>query len=465
MQRMPTTRLNRRTFLQATMAAGLAAPLTASAQPRPPAGGLVTSEVGRLKRVLVHEPGAEVTKSFPLFLGNHSMLTWELLRSDAAKQHQAFVGKMREAGVEVLYFERLLDEALREARAAKLLGKWLAAHVPALVEHEARLAVDTLLGRDDDLIYRRDATGALQPLISPPTVLFFTRDLAVMTPRGLVFGKFEGDLRSFEGTLARFVFQHAPPLAHYPVAFDARTENVHLQGGDVLVLDDKTLLVGVGNSTDEKAAQRLAQKLELDVISVHMPSKDWKPGEWEGLQLIFYHLDCLLNLIDRRTALAVPYLLEKAHTRENPILDVLEGFARLSNLTDAQRTAMLAEVRNIGWIRRYRAGSGELDPSIGEIKIVDYLKGAGFKFVFAGGDRDPKQNELQHVVERVIRGCRFMSVNVLALSPGHVVGYEGTNFTIAALEQAGLRVTTFPAHELVRANGGPHCLSMPLERE
>ena len=456
--------LDRRMFVQATLAAGLAGQV-AGAQPVEPRSVYVTSEVGRLKRVLVHEPGAEVTKAFPLFLGNHSMLTWELLRADAAKQHQAFVGKLREAGVEVLHFEHLLAEALREARGDKSLTAWLKVNAPALVELEAKVSVDTLLGRDDELIYRRNANGVLKPLVSPATVLFFTRDLAVMTPRGLVLGKFEGELRSFEAALTRFLFRHAPPLAKYPIAFDAAAENVLLQGGDVLVLDEQTLLVGVGNSTDERAAQRLAQKLEMDVISVHMPSKDWKPGEWEGLQLIFYHLDCLLNLVDRRTALAVPYLLEKEHTRQNPILDVLDGFARLSNLTAAQRTAMLAEVRNIGWIRRYRAGSGDVDPAVREMKIVDYLSGAGFKFVYAGGDRQPGQNELQHVVERVIRGCRFMSVNVVALSPGHVVGYEGTTFTVDALEQAGLKVTTFPAYELVRANGGPHCLTMPLERD
>src|SRR5262245_14225526 len=109
------TDLHRRAFLQAVLLAGVGARVAQANQPTA-ANGYVTSEVGRLKRVLVHEPGAEVTKAFPLFLGNHSMLTWDLLRSDAAKQHQAFVGKMKEAGVEVLNFEQLLGEALEEAR-------------------------------------------------------------------------------------------------------------------------------------------------------------------------------------------------------------------------------------------------------------------------------------------------------------------------------------------------------------
>src|SRR5262245_15214506 len=127
-----TNRLHRRAFLEASLAVGVAGGAAIGAQ-QPARAGYVTSEVGRLKRVIVHEPGAEVTKAFPLFLGNHSMLTWELLRNDAAKQHQAFVGKMKEAGVEVFDFEKLLEEALAEARRTKRLGAWLAASVPALV--------------------------------------------------------------------------------------------------------------------------------------------------------------------------------------------------------------------------------------------------------------------------------------------------------------------------------------------
>jgi arginine deiminase len=449
--------------LQAAAAAALASRVRAAAQP--PAKAFVTSEVGRLKRVIVHEPGAEVRKAFPLLLGNHSMLTWELLREEAAAQHKAMVARLTEAGVEVLAFEKLLGEALTHARQAKAFAKWLERYAPQLVPHEPRLTVDSLLGRDDQLIYRRDASGAIDPLVSPATVLFFTRDLAVMTPRGLVLGNFEGDLRSFEAALTRLVFQHAPALAKYPVGFDAAAEKVHLQGGDLLVLDESTLLLGVGNSTDERAAELLAQKLEIDVVAVQMPSKEWQPGEWEGLQLIFYHLDCLLNLVDARKALAVPYLLEKQHAQQNPILEALYGLARLSKLPAEQRVALVDEVRNVGWVRRYQAGSGELDRTLGRVKVLDYLKSRGYEIVFAGGTPPAGGNDLQHAIEHVIRECRFMGVNVLTLRPGHALAYEGNPHTLAVLKSAGVQATTFPSHELVRANGGPHCLTLPLERD
>ncbi len=452
----------RRTFLQAAVAAAVASRVQAIAQA--PAKAFVTSEVGRLKRVIVHEPGAEVRKAFPLLLGNHSMLTWELLREEAATQHKAMVARLTEQGVEVLTITKLLDDAVSSARQTKSFTKWLEQYAPQLLKHEPRLTADALLGRDDQLIYRRDATGAIDPLISPATVLFFTRDLAVMTPRGLVLGNFDSDLRSFEAALTRLVVQHAPALAKYPVAFDAATENVHLQGGDLLVLDENTLLLGVGNATGEQAAALLAQKLKLDIIAVQMPSKEWQPGEWEGLQLIFYHLDCLLNLVDARKVLAVPYLLEKQHSQQNPILEALYGLARLSKLPSEQRVALLDEVRNVGWVSRYQAGSGELDRTLGRVKVLDYLKSNGYEIVFTGGT-PPAGGELQHAVERVVRECRFMGVNVLALHPGHVLAYEGNPHTLAALKAASVQATTFPSHELVRANGGPHCLTLPLERD
>ena len=98
------------------------------------------------------------------------------------------------------------------------------------------------------------------------------------------------------------------------------------------------------------------------------------------------------------------------------------------------------------------------------IKIVDYLKEAGYQIISVGGELDEGDNALRHVTEQVVRECRFMAVNVVATGPGKIVAYDGNRHTHAALTQAGVNVRTFPASELVRANGGPHCLTLPLER-
>ena len=54
--------------------------------------------------------------------------------------------------------------------------------------------------------------------------------------------------------------------------------------------------------------------------------------------------------------------------------------------------------------------------------------------------------------------------NVVAVAPGRVAAYEGAPRTHAAPRAAGVKVDTFPARELWTGNGGPHCLTLPLER-
>ena len=285
-----------------------------------------------------------------------------------------------------------------------------------------------------------------------------------MTPRGVVICNFNHERRAFESALTRFVFQNATKLNKYPVAFDAIAEQVYVEGGDVLLADKNTLFIGVGNATQQEAAMRLAKNLEMDVIAVQMPSVEQWPGEWSGLQSIFYHLDCLLNFVDHKRVLAVPYLLEQEHARSNPLLEILIGFSRIERMSRPERIAMLNEVQNVGWITRFQAGSGEPDRTLGKMKILDYLKAQGYEVNYVGGQLPPNGNPFRYTTERVIREARFMAANVVALGPAHLVSYAGNTNTNSDLRSAGIKVDTFAAAELMRANGGPHCLTMPLER-
>ena len=466
-------RMHRRNFLITALTATTASRLTAGPQasqlPQSEnADGsnphFVSSEIAPLKRVLVHPPGPETLRTFPMFSGQHSMLTWELLRPEAAIQHKHFVAQLTRHGIEVLYFEQLLEESIKRCRANGAFTAWLQNNAPRLVKHEAHVTAQSLLGIDDRFVYQRDDSGLLNPATSPTTTLFFTRDLAVMTPRGVVICNFNHDRRAFESALTRFIFRNATTLDKYPIVFDAITEQVYVEGGDVLLADKKTLLVGIGNATQQEAAIRLAKVLEMDVIAVQMPSVEQWPGEWSGLQSIFYHLDCLLNFVDHKRVLAIPYLLEQQHARNNPLLEILIGLSRIERLSRPERIAMLNEVQNVGWITRFQAGSGKPDRTLGRVKLLDYLKAQGYEVNYVGGQLPPHGNSLRYTTERVIREARFMAANVVALRPAHLVSYAGNPNTNSDLRSAGIQVDTFAATELMRANGGPHCLTMPLER-
>src|SRR5262249_51647329 len=151
---------------------------------------------------------------------------------------------------------------------------------------------------------------------------------------------------------------------------------VYLDGGDTIVLDEKTLLLGVGNRSSREAAPKLAQKLGMDVIAVAMP-----PAEKQsGLNRQLLHLDSIFNLVDTNKVLAVPYFLEKRFSESNPVKPFLLGLAAQ---TDRIRVAQPEREMNksddlrltveltpqVGWLTKYEAGSGKATPL--DLKLVD----------------------------------------------------------------------------------------------
>jgi arginine deiminase len=431
-------------------------------------GGNVASDVGTLRRILVHTPGPEIRKMLNALSGQHPMLPSSLLLDRAAEQHRAFVAVLEGEGAEVLQLEAVLDEAVETARAAGVLGIWLQGAAPQLVPLAAEVDGAVLLGAVDRFTYHTDPDGTFNPLVAPAKGIMYTRDLAIMTPRGVVISNFVNAGRNFETALIRLAFDWSPQLRDYPVAFDAREERLFLQGGDVIVADQSTLLVGVGNLTEEAAARRLARKLEMDVVAVQLPTGGNRAGveiydSWHGLRSLFLHLDSVFNMVDRRHAVAVPLLLEAAHSGRDPLSRIAAGLARTSPVDTEDADELRENLEQVGRIRRFRAGSGEDDPVPDGIKLVDYLRDEGWEIVTVGGEREG--DEFAWFVERVLRELYFQAANVVATAPGRVVACAENGHTLAALRDAGVELRPFEASEIVRWGGGPHCLSLPLERE
>jgi arginine deiminase len=91
------------------------------------------------------------------------------------------------------------------------------------------------------------------------------------------------------------------------------------------------------------------------------------------------------------------------------------------------------------------------------------VRSRGYTVHFVGGE-PPATDFIRHLFTVVLYEHDRQGANVVATAPGHVVAYEGASRTHAALRRAGITVTTFQARELWPFNGGPHCLTMPLER-
>jgi arginine deiminase len=443
--------MDRRCFLAAA-AAGLAGPNLAALNPQ----AFVTSDVGPLRHVLIHHPGPELLNGPLESEDPEEGLTYGLMGEALAAQHRAFVELLSASHVEALPFERLLDEAIRRCAAAGRFSKWVQAEFPHLLGREDEITAAALIGAVGDFL---DEEGAIRPL----RCLFFTRDIAAMTPLGLVLANFVNRDRAPEARLLRFTFRWSPTLRPFPIAFDAGQERVFMQGGDLIVIDDRTLLLGVGNLTEEAAAGRLARRLGMDVVSVRLPGggRGGRPviAPWDGLRTLFLHLDSVFNMVNGRLAVTVPYVFESEYQDQGSLRALAAGLKDLPG--GPYRPG--PRLREIGRIRRFRAKTGAPDAGVVGMKLVDFLRERDYRFVYVGGP-PPRRVDADYLRTRVIPELLSQAANVVATAPGRVLAYEGNDQTIRCLKEAGVAVATFPSSWLVGWHGGPHCMTMPLER-
>lgn len=448
--------MNRRSFLLSALAAPLLRPQNAP---------FLRNDVGPLGRVLVHTPGPETIKGLGLG-GEHGFLRGENVGEEAIEQHRGMVQLLKNAGAQVLQLDQALDEAIDAARSRGVFRTWLRDQASALAPFEKEITGAALLGRVDKFTYFSDPDGDFQPLTEPRYAVF-TRDPAFMTPKGLVICNFLNEGRRFESVWMRFLFEHAPSLRKHPIVFDAVEEQVALEGGDAMVIDERTLFLGVGNRSSEAAARRLARKLDMDVLAVQMPSggsaKRWTDNR-TPLHNKFLHLDTICTFVDHKKVVTLPWFLEAKFEGKDPLTRMLQGLRKSPRVAEADADKMIAALRDLGRVRLYKAGSGERDASVDGRKLVDHLRATGHSIVFVGGEPD-ERDVFRHATEAVLHELEGQGANVVATAPGKVVAYGHNAGTLRALREAGVEVATFRATELVRRNGGPHCLTMPLERQ
>lgn len=461
-------RLSRRALLGAAAAAGVAGlacrPL--AAQPTRP---FLVSDIGQLGRVLVH--GVSPLDRAADRLSEDLLPYAESDLEAAAAQHQALFALLRAQGATTIEVTDALDAAIAATRASGVFEAWLSASFPGIgVPHE-RVTVATILGRDPATRLRLGADGSFRHMVDDSSSLMWTRDSAFMAPAGLVIGRSSSARRRRENMLLRFLYRWSPLLADFPVAFDAVAEGLNIEGGDAMVVDRKTLFLGVGNRTDPRIAPVLARRLGMDVLAVTTYSRDFIPPPRPGapmplreLRLLLLHLDTFFTLVGPRHALATPFLLEEAHAEDGPYQRYIRGARAETQLPAEDAEKALAMLKDFGRVTLFRAGTG-LRQDLGPTKLVDWVRKAGWTLTWVGGRR-PAGDEaaFQHMLGTVHPELRRQAANVVQATPGRVIAYAGNPATKAALEADGIAVDTFGARELWAWHGGPHCLTQPLER-
>lgn len=403
----------------------------------------VTSEIGRLKTVLLHRPGEEIENLTPDLLDRLLFDDIPYLKV-AREEHDAFAQTLREAGVEVLYLEVLAAEAI--GTSDKVKQQFISEFIDeagveserlkeALIQYfnsfsDNKAMVDKMMAgvRKEELKdYHReslyDQVNNVYPFVCDPMPnLYFTRDPFATIGHGITLNHMRTDTRNRETIFAKYIFRHHPRFEGKDIPFwFNRDEKTSLEGGDELILSKEILAVGISQRTDSKSVEKLAKKL------LYYPDTSFKTVLAFKIPVsrAFMHLDTVFTQVDYDKFTVHP-----------GIVGPLEVYAITK---DPENDGQLIAVEECDTLENI---------------LKKYLKRDIELIKCGGGD------EIIAAREQWNDGS-----NTLAIAPGEVVVYSRNYVTNEILEKKGIKLHVIPSSELSRGRGGPRCMSMPLIRE
>jgi len=399
----------------------------------------VYSEIGHLEKVLVHSPGQELENLTPSSL--HRLLFDDIpYLKVAVEEHKAFVEALENENVDVYYMKDLVSEALeanpevlpsfikrfvdeagvKSTRQKEHLYNFLERMSP---ESMVDKMVEGVRTRDIPSFEERSIMDMLEldyPFYTDPMPnTLFQRDAFASIGCGVTLNKMHTPTRQRETIFSEYLLRYHPMFKQTKIPhYYTPNEGESIEGGDVLVLNDKTLAIGISERTSPYAIEKLANNLFFEsgdsfdsILAINIPKTR-----------AFMHLDTVLTQVD--------YGMFTAHPKIMDDLVVFNLYKKHRHLKVEKEKASLKEA------------------------LERHLK-RPVEIIHCGGD-DVIASEREQWSD---------GANTLAVSPGKIISYSRNHVTNRLLRQRGIKVIEIPSSELSRGRGGPRCMSMPLSRK
>ena len=401
----------------------------------------VQSEIGPLKTVVLKRPHLEIENLVPDQL--EELLFEEIPYLDQMqKEHDSFAKALTDSGAEVLYLEKLIAEALTtDALKERFLfdvlkqSNFLYGYTLQKVEEYlfglpmADMITKVMAGvRKDELkVSEKKSLLALaldRPFyVSPMPNLYFTRDPSACIGGGISLSKMKEPARRRETLLMKYIIENHPRFKDQDIPIWLNHDyQFSIEGGDILVLNEETVAIGISARTSVAAIEHIAKNLfsKQDkinkVVAVDIPKSR-----------AFMHLDTVFTMLDVNKFSIHPEILGKDGEIDSYILEPGDADRELNITMYTNITDCLKKVLSLDEIEFVSCGGGDIIAAPRE----QWSDGS----------------------------------NALAVAPGVIIAYDRNPVTNKILKQRGIEVIEIPSSELSRGRGGPRCMSMPVYRE